>query len=141
MEVVIIYESMTGTTRATARAVGDALWERQIRCTAMPIDDVDTDLVAEADLVVVASWTDGLLVIGQRPGKAGKLKKLLPDLSGKRCAVFCSYAINSGKTLDKLSEIVTDHGGEVLGGLAIRRDRIAEGAEDFVERTLAAIPA
>ena len=141
MEAAIIYESMTGTTRAAARAMGNVLWERQIRCTVMPTDGIDEDVVAGADLVIVGSWTDGLLVVGQRPGKAGKLRKQLPDLSGKRCVVFCTYAINSGKTLDKLSEIVSAHGGDVVGGLAIRRDQLDTGPRELIERTLDAIPA
>ena len=141
MEAAIIYESMTGTTRQAARTMGDALWERQIRSTVMPVDGIDAGVVADADLVIVGSWTDGLLVVGQRPGKAGKLRKLLPDLSGKRCVVFCTYAINSGKTLAKLQEIVEAHGGEVVGGLAIRRDGVDAGARDLIARTLDAIPA
>lgn len=141
MEAAIIYESMTGTTRAAARAMGNVLWEHQIRCTVMPADGVDADVVAGADVVIVGSWTDGLLVVGQRPGKAKKLRSLLPDLTGKRCVVFCTYAINSGKTLAKLQEIVEGHGGQVVGGLAIRRDEVDEGARQLVERTLDAIPA
>lgn len=136
MEVVIIYESLTGTTRSAALAMGDELFARQIAYRTFPADAVDPDTVAGADLVIVGSWTDGLLIVGQRPGRAGKLRRGLPSLEGKRCAVYCTYAITPGKTLGKLSSLVEKAGGEVAGGLAIRRDRVADGAVELIDGLL-----
>ncbi len=94
--------------------------------------------MADADLVVVGSWTDGFFLVGQKPAKRKKFRAL-PDLSGKRCAVFCTFALDSGHTLDKLSAVMTERGAEVIGGLAIRRDRLDQGAVDFVDRVLDAV--
>lgn len=141
MEAVIIYESLTGNTRAAARAMADALFDHQIPSTICEVGGIDDQAVAAAELVIVGSWTDGALIVGQRPGKAGKLKKHLPDLTGKRAVVFCTYAITPGKTLDKLQKIVEGHGAQVVGGLAIRRNELEDGARDLVERTLAAVSA
>ena len=42
----------------------------------------------------------------------------------------------------KLESMVTDHhGADVVGGLAIRRNRIEQGAETLVDRLLAPAPA
>ena len=133
MKAVIIYETMTGNTHKAAGYIADALYVHRIGARLFPTNAVDDDVVAAADLVIVGTWTDGLLVVGQRPGRKGRLKKL-PDLSGKRCAVFCTYAIDSGRTLDKLTALLEDKGAEVLGGMAIRRDRLEAGAVDFVDR-------
>lgn len=133
MKAVIIYESLTGTTRKAAGLIADALYVHRVGTRLFPATAVDPDAVAAADLVIVGTWTDGLLVVGQRPGRKGRLKKL-PDLSGKRCAVFCTYAIDSGKTVTKLTSLLEDKGAEVLGGMAIRRDRLESGAVDFVDR-------
>lgn len=141
MEAVIIYESLTGNTRAAAREMGDALFDHQIPSKIFPVGAIDAEAVAAADLVIVGSWTDGALIVGQRPGKAGKLKKQLPDLTGKKAVVFCTYAITPGKTLEKLQKIVEGHGAQVVGGLAIRRDHLLDGARDFIERALDAVPA
>jgi hypothetical protein len=53
--------------------------------------------------------------------------------------VFCTYAVDQGKVLDKLVAIMEERGAEVLGGMAIRRDDLAGGARDFAERVLAAV--
>lgn len=140
MDAVIIYESLTGTTLAAARAMADELFDRQVPCDIVPIKGVQPEHVVDADLVIVGSWTDGALVVGQRPAKAKRFKELLPDLTGKRCVVFCTYAIAPGKTLDKLQGIVEAHGGEVLGGLAIRRDDVAGGARQLISGALDAVP-
>jgi flavodoxin len=133
MKAAIIYETLTGNTHNAAGHIADALYAHRIGARLYPTTAVDDAAVAGADLVIVGTWTDGLLVVGQRPGRKGRLKQL-PDLTGKRCAVFCTYAIDSGKTLDKLTVLLEDKGAEVLGGLAIRRDRLASGAVDFVDR-------
>ena len=140
MLVAIIYDSLTGNTERAAWAMGDAFWREGIGTRLFPITDVDPDVVAAADLVIVGSWTDGFLVVGQKPGRSGRFKKLLPDLTGKRCAVYCTYAIAPGGTLGKLEKRVVAHGGSVIGGLAIRRDAIDEGAQSVVDQLVAMLP-
>jgi hypothetical protein len=139
MQAAIIYESLTGNTERAAYLMGDAFFRNRVATRLMPTTAVDADAVAASDLVVVGSWTDGFLVVGQRPGRAGRVRKALPDLSGKRCVVYCTYAIDAGRTLQKLQRIVEGHGGTVVGGLAIRRDDLEDGAEDFVERVLSVV--
>lgn len=139
MDAVIIYETLTGNTEQAARLVATELYRYSVDCRIYKIDAVDEEQVAKADLVLIGSWTDGALIALQRPGRAGKFKHLLPDLTGKRCVTFCTYAINPGKTVDKLGKAVAEHGGEVLGGFAMHRKHLKEQAADFVERTIAAV--
>jgi flavodoxin len=135
MQVVILHESLTGHTEQAARLIANAFYEHQIAARVFPVDGYDAEALAAADLVVAGSWTDGFFVIGQKPGRRKKFTHL-PDLGGKRAAVFCTFALDPGQTLDKLTKIVADRGAEVIGGLAIRRDRLEEGAADFVGRLL-----
>lgn len=138
MNVVVIYESLTGNTKKAAHAIASELRRAGARATVCPVDRVDYQALSEADLVALGAWTDGFVMFGQRPGRSGRLKRL-PSMRGKRAVVFCTYAIDQGKVLEKLSAIVEELGAEVIGGMAIRRDHIDEGAADFVERTLAAV--
>jgi flavodoxin len=133
MKAVIIHESLTGNTHRAATLIADELYRHRIGSRLFAAAAVDPEAIAAADLVIVGTWTDGLLVVGQRPGRKGRLKKL-PDLTGKRCAVFCTYAIDSGKTLQKLTALLEAKGAQVLGGMALRRDRLQAGAVDFVDR-------
>lgn len=133
MKVVVIYESLTGNTRRAAGVIADELKKLGMSAVAVPVTAIDYQSLAEADLVIVGSWTDGLFFVGQRPGRAGRLRKV-PYIQGKRCAVFCTYAIDPGKVLDKMVALMEDRGAEVVGGMAIRRGELEVGARDFARR-------
>jgi hypothetical protein len=135
MRAVVIYESLTGNTRKAAGFIAAALERGGVATTVAPITSVDYQALAEADLVVVGTWTDGLVLFGQRPGRSGRLKKL-PYIAGKRCAVFVTYAVDAGNVLDKLVAMMEDRGADVIGGMAIKRNDLAGGAKDFAERVL-----
>jgi hypothetical protein len=135
MKAVVIYESLTGNTRKAAGLIAAELTRGGVSTKATPITGIDYQALAEADLVIVGTWTDGLVFAGQRPGRSGRLKKL-PYISGKRCVVFVTYAIDHGKVLDKFVAMMEDRGADVLGGMAIRRDDLVGGARDFAARVL-----
>lgn len=136
MNAVVIYESMTGNTRKAAGKIGAALAAEGVAATVCPITAIDMVALSGAELVIVGTWTDGLVLFGQRPGRSGRLRQL-PVLYGKRAAVFATYAIDAGKVLRKLTAIVEGRGAQVVGGMTIRRDRLDEGVDDFVGRLLA----
>lgn len=140
MKAVVIYESLTGNTRKAAGMIAGALEQAGWEASVSPVTHVDMRALAAADLVIVGSWTDGFIFVGQRPGRAGRLEKL-PVMVGKRCVVYCTYAIDPGRTLDKLSHIMRGRGADVLGGYAIRRDRMARDVAEFVGRLLDAVTA
>ncbi len=138
MKATVVYESLTGNTALAGQLIAKELTEAGIDAVACPITQVDLQALSESDLVVVGSWTDGLFIVGQRPGRIGRLVKL-PVIDDKKAAVYCTYAVNAGKTLPKLSRIVRMRGGDVIGGYAIHRKRMEEGAAEFVDRLLGAI--
>ncbi len=140
MNVAIAYESLTGNTRRASELIGRNLKRANVEARVFPVTRVDYQALARADLVVVGTWTDGIFVVGQRPGRAQRIRRL-PVLVGKQSVVFCTYALDPGKTLQKLTGIVQGRGATVLGGMAIRRNRLEDGAKDFVDRLLEAIPA
>jgi flavodoxin len=140
MDAVIIYESLTGTTQRAARLIGDGFFDHQIGTQLFSLATVDPDAIAAADVVIVGTWTDGLLIVGQKPAKKKKIKQL-PSLAGKPCFVFCTYAIHPGKTVEKLTKVLDELGGNVLGGLTIRRDHVAEDVAEFVAGAVPAIQA
>ena len=138
MKATVVYESLTGNTEYAGQVIARELTAAGIETVACPITEVNLQSLSESDLVIVGSWTDGLFFFGQRPGRAGRLAKL-PVIDGKQAAVYCTYAINAGKTLSKLSRIVRQRGGDVIGGYAIKRSDIDGGAAEFVDRLLGAV--
>lgn len=135
MKVVVIYESLTGNTRRAAEVAAARMQERGATVSVCNVTAIDHQALSEADLVVVGSWVDGILVVGQRPGRAARIARM-PVVAGKRCVVYCTYALNPGKTLDKMTRLLTSRGAEVLGGMAIRRNDIEAGAARFADRVM-----
>jgi flavodoxin len=140
MRAVVIYESLTGNTAKAADLIGEHLVAGGVSATVFPTTAIDFQAVADADLVIVGSWTDGLFFFAQKPARAGRLSQL-PFLTGKRCAVFCTFALDPGKTIDKLSDIMRERGADVLGGMTIRRNDLEAGSREFVDRVLGVVPA
>lgn len=137
MNAVVIYESLTGNTAKAGRAIAAELTASGLPTRAFPITKIDYQALADADLVIVGSWVDGLILVGQRPGRLGRINAM-PALAGKQAIVYLTYAIDAGRSLEKLSAAVEARGAQVLGGQTIRRDKLAQGVDDLVDRILAA---
>src|ERR1700753_3334227 len=133
MRALVIHESLTGNTRAVAHLIVDRLraqgWEAS-ECSARR---VDLAALQQCDLLIVGTWVDGLILFGQRPGGRTHLAQL-PLLHGKPTYAYAMYAIDAGKTLDKLTALLEERGADVQGAMTIRRDRAEAGAADFVDR-------
>lgn len=133
MEAVVIFESLTGNTAKAGRAIAAGLSAQGIPAVACPITKVDYAALSRADLVVVGSWVDGLIFVGQKPGRMGRIATM-PALAGKKAVVYLTYAIDPGTSLQKLSDAVAARGADVLGGATIRRDKLETGVADLVDR-------
>ncbi len=116
MRIAIVYDSSTGTTKAAAEQMGEAARAAGHECSVNSIHDVDPAEVSAADVICVGSWTKGLYVIRQGPTQATTdfIEKLGP-LDGKPVAVFTTYKIAVGKTLEKMSRPIEARGGNVMG--------------------------
>lgn len=136
VEAVVIYESLTGNTAKAGHAIAAQLTAAGVPARAFPITKIDYQALAKAELVIVGSWVDGLLFVGQRPGRLGRITSM-PALAGKKAVVYVTYAIDPGRSLQKLSDAVAGRGAEVLGGATIRRDKLESGVDDLVDRILA----
>ena len=83
--------------------------------------------------MLVGTWVHGLFVVGQTPWAAAKISNL-PAMRGKRAAVFCTFALNPGKSLDRLTGAVQATGADVVGGLALHRSKLEAHSEEFCSR-------
>lgn len=141
MKVLVVYESRTGNTRSAAELIGGAaLRAGATEVNVQPITDIDLKHLAEADLVFVGTWVDGLFVIGQRPGGAGRIWRL-PPIDNKPVATFCTYAHNPGRTLRKLAGILEARGAVVVEEQAFHRRGLTVGLDAYVADAVAAVPA
>ncbi len=140
MKVAVLHESRTGNTARVAQMVGAAAEELGAEVGVWSTSKVNLDFLTDADLVFVGTWTDGVIIAGHRPGDGRRLKSM-PGLWGRPTAGFVTYAIHAGNVLDKLERVVTDRGGEWIGGRLFKRGRLSEGVGAFVTAAFEAVGA
>ena len=141
MNAAILVESLTGNTWKAAELVAASLQQAGWGITGLSkVKEPDHASIQQADLVLIGTWTHGLFVLGQAPAGAALISQL-PVMRGKQAAVFCTFALNPAKTLEKLTGIVSGLGADVVGGFAMNRRHLDRNAEEFATRLLNAIPA
>ena len=140
MRAVVIYESMTGNTARAARLIADEVAAQGVDVTIYNITEIGLKDLAEADIVFIGTWVDGLVLFGHRPGRAGRIKAM-PVIDGKRVAAFMTYAVRAGKALDRFARVLDERGATVVASTLLRRDRLETGVADFVTASLDTVPA
>ena len=140
MKAAILVESLTGNTWKAGERIGSLLQQEGWQITGLDrVREHNHAALQEADFVLVGTWVHGLFVVGQAPWGIGGISHL-PVMRGKKAAVFCTFALNPGRSLDKLTTAVMDRSADVIGGLALNRGKIDEHSEVFVDRLLANLP-
>ena len=139
MKAALLVESLTGNTWKAAELIADDLAQEGWAITGLAkLRQPDLAAIQDADMVLVGTWVHGLFVVGQTPWALATISNL-PAMRGKRAAVFCTFALNPGKSLDKLTGAVEATGASVIGGLALSRSKLDEHSEVFASRLVAAM--
>jgi flavodoxin len=139
MKAALLVESLTGNTWEAAELIADQLQQERWTITGLSkVRSPDLASVQAADIVLVGTWVHGFFVVGQLPWAASAIANL-PPMRGKRAAAFCTFALNPGKSLDKLTDAVADTGANVIGGLAMLRSKLPQHTGVLVERLLDAV--
>ncbi|MEA3215074.1 MAG: flavodoxin [Acidimicrobiia bacterium] len=141
MNVVVLYESMTGNTRKAAELIGGAVKSVGADVSVRSVRNIDYHELAVADLVFVGTWVDGLILFGHRPGGGGALKNI-PVLDHKQVAVYMTYAIHAGGALNKFAKLMRDgKGADIVAAKLFKRGSLEAGMGEFVADALSAVPA
>ena len=128
MKLAIVYDSSTGKTKAAAEQMGESARAAGHECSVESVLDADPAQVTAADAVCVGSWTKGLFIIRQSPTQATlDFIERLGALEGKPAAVFATYDLAIGKTLQKMAAPLAAQGAKVTGEFKSKGPRAAEG--------------
>lgn len=139
MKAALVVESLTGNTWRAAELIADGLQQEGWSITGLSrVREPDLASIQAADLVLAGTWVHGFFVVGQTPWAASAIANL-PTMKGKRAAAFCTFALNPGASLDKLTDALGDTGADVIGGLALLRSKLEAHSEEFVARLLVAV--
>ena len=138
MNVVVIHQSRTGNTRRAAELIGGAAALAGATVAVRPVTNSDYKELAEADLIFVGTWVDGLILFGHRPGDTGKVRQI-PKLWDKKVAAFMTHAVNPGNAADKFSALLEGHGATVVAARSLNRRRLEDEAPAFASEVLASV--
>jgi flavodoxin len=141
MKATMLVESLTGNTWKAAELIADDLRQEGWMINGLTkLRSPDLAALQDADMVLIGTWVHGLFVVGQTPWAFSTISNL-PAMRGKRAAVFCTFALNPGRSLDKLTGAVGATGADVVGGLALSRSKLDEHSEVFASRLVSAVRA
>jgi glutamate synthase (NADPH/NADH) small chain len=141
--VLIAYESRGGHTAALARQLASEMARAGALASPRRLGDIGLADIVAADLVVVGTWVEGLVIAGVGPARAARAAiDRLPELGATKLATFCTYRVAPGATLAKLRHRLEAKGGHVVVEQAFGpKDLTGASPSAFADRVLAALAA
>ncbi len=138
MKAVVIFESRTGNTQRAAEMIGGELQSAGYEVAVRPVHGLKLTEIAEADLLAVGTWVDGLVLFGHRPGGTAKLMTL-PSLHHKPVAAFATYKWYPGNCIDQIADLLAYKGADVIHQRAFNKAQLDVLVPEFVDDMLAAV--
>ena len=122
MKTCVFYFSRTGNTKRLAEGISESL-----KVPAYDIAVTQPSVAGDYDLLIVGTPVTGF-------HSAMEVKAFLdrlPDSSGKKAIVFCTYAVGKGGTLKQMSQQLAKKGYETI--LAVGKRGVKPSKTDFQE--------
>lgn len=114
--ILVGYASEGGTTARVANAIANRFVARGYRARALPVQRIGAPELARADVLIVGTWVEGLVVTHVHAARAMRTwLDELPHLAGRPVGLFCTYAVNAKDTLDEMRLAIETRGGRVVG--------------------------
>lgn len=138
--VLVAYESETGHTKQAGNMLGLFLGGAGAEVRAAHLRDVQTHDLAWADLLVIGTWVEGLVVAGVRPARGTRafLRKL-PLMADKKVVLYCTYAVSPGQTLSIMRQRFEAVGAKVVAEGRLSQWSLDAGAARFAVEMLGAL--
>ncbi|NOH13886.1 MAG: hypothetical protein HND51_19765 [Chloroflexi bacterium] len=134
MHIAIVYDSSTGKTRKAAETMSTILEGHGHQCKVQSAYDADPAEVAKADLILLGGWVKGLFVIRQHPSDGAMwFIDQLGDMAGTKVALFCTYMLAAGSTLDQMVQPLEGKGAEIIGRFKYRGSEPDRAFASFAE--------
>ena len=120
MKPVVFYFSRTGNTKRLAEVLSESL-----KAPAFDITVAQPSIADDYDLLIV-----GTPVTGFGPAmEVTAFLNRLPESSGKKAIVFCTYAVGKGGALSKMSQQLSKKGYATI--LAVGKRDVKPSKDDF----------
>ncbi len=137
----VVYCSRTGRTQRYAEEIGAYLSSKGIQTAVSSVADADPAAVAGADLVLLGSWTSGLMVVLQHPdGPWTSFVRELPQLGG-RVGLFTTYKLLTGSVFARMRDQLAGKAAQVALTLKSRDGHLGEAGRRAIDAFVDGRPA
>lgn len=127
-KAVVVYRSKTGITKKFAEAISRHIAGNGTEVQTLSVEACTDGVVGQADYVLLGCWTSGfLLFFLQHPDNVWKqFAQKLPDLSGKKVALFTTYKVATGSMFSSMKKHLRLSPAEPVIELRSRNGSISE---------------
>jgi len=106
-KAVVYYSSRKGTTKYFGEEIGDYLKTKGIENKVYSVYDARPGQLEGVDFVLLGCWTHGLFVVLQHPPKPWvEFVRDLPEIKGKKIALFATYKLATGSLFSKMKKLL-----------------------------------
>ncbi len=136
-KAIIYYNSRKGTTKYFGEEIGDYLKAKGIETKVCSVLDAKPEQVNGVDYVFMGCWTHGLFIVLQHPPKPWiEFAKDLPDLKGKKIALFTTYKLAIGPLFKKMQNKLNGKIDPVSLTLKSKTDKLNDLNKQLIDKFL-----
>ena len=133
----IVYCSATWTTAGLAEDIGRHLRERGVETRVAAFGEIDTESLAEVDLLFLGCWTNGWFVVNQHPEPAWvDWAQGLPRLDKPRVALFTTYKLATGSMFRRMRDALRDQAPRIELELKAKGRELTDGGRRALDAFL-----
>jgi flavodoxin len=106
-KALIIYQSKTGITKKFGEEIGKYITGKGIEVQVIAVQDFRDGITVHADYLLLGCWTAGLMLLCQHPDGVWKnFAATLPDLKGKKVALFTTHKLATGSMFKNMKKLL-----------------------------------
>jgi flavodoxin len=134
-KILITYLSKTGITKKYAEEIAAYLEKKGMDVTNISIDDFNYEMLNDTDILLFGAWTHGLMILLQHPDKPWKkFVETLPDLKGKKTALFTTYKLATGSMFKKMKKILAQTSVDPVLELKSKNGSLSENDKAMLDK-------
>lgn len=133
MRALIVYDSVGGTSEATAKAVASELKSEGYHVTLKSVHVTEPEEVEEAQLLVVGTWVYPLPFLQVPSREIMHFVAGLPSLEGKQAAVYATHVFPADRVIRRLEYALHDRHAEIVALHQVKAFAPAAGAKAFAQ--------
>ena len=126
-KAIIFYQSKTGTTKKYAQEICSYMQTKQINTHCVSVNEYHDNLLHDADYLLLGCWTNGLMIIFQKPDKiwSGFANGLSLPINTK-IALFTTYKVRSGSMFRNMGKFLKQFNPSESPNLKSRSGKLSE---------------